>query len=233
MFMNDKLIADTAEKKNALEEFIYNYRSQVEGELGEYLVPAQRQQFLDNCRQTEDWLYQDGADSTKAVYTSKLAELQKIVQPALDLQKEAEERPRAAEALMMVVKQYLDQATSNDERFEHIPADEKKKVADECLAKQHWLETELAKAQGLKKSEKPAISSAQIKKERESLVMFCSKIMSKPKPQPKKEESPKPTAMETDSAASDKDSSAPAPMETEETRAPLEQGAKPMETEVD
>jgi heat shock protein 4 len=75
MAASDRLVIDTAEKKNTLEEYVYNTRSKLHDEWAEYVLEAERESFSAELNNMEDWLYGDGEDVAKSVYIEKLNEL--------------------------------------------------------------------------------------------------------------------------------------------------------------
>ncbi len=62
--------------------------------------------------ETEDWLYGEGEDSTKSIYVSKLADLQKLGDPITKRYREEEERPAALESLRSTIREYIDLAAT-------------------------------------------------------------------------------------------------------------------------
>ncbi|CCD24241.1 adenyl-nucleotide exchange factor SSE2 NDAI_0C05820 [Naumovozyma dairenensis CBS 421] len=75
MFAQDKLVAETEDRKNALEEYIYTLRSKLEGDYSEFASDEEKEKLTDMLMKTEDWLYDEGDDSTKAKYIAKYEEL--------------------------------------------------------------------------------------------------------------------------------------------------------------
>jgi len=75
MIASDRLVLDTAEKRNALEEYVYESRSKIEMAWSEFVNDADKETFLRRLTDMEDWLYGEGEDATKSVYISKLEEL--------------------------------------------------------------------------------------------------------------------------------------------------------------
>lgn len=84
MIASDKLIIDTEERRNALEEFVYNFRSKIYEQYAEYVDEAQREKLSAILTETEDWLYGDGENATKSVYIAKLEEIQAMEQEIRD-----------------------------------------------------------------------------------------------------------------------------------------------------
>jgi heat shock 70kDa protein 4 len=99
MYAADRLVIDTADRRNALEEYVYETRSKLEMAWSEYVVDSERAAFYKTLNETEDWLYGEGEDATKSVYVEKLAELTKIGDPIAVRAQQAEERPYAEKAL--------------------------------------------------------------------------------------------------------------------------------------
>lgn len=71
----DKLVADTEDRKNALEEYIYELRGKLEEQYKDFASDAEKEKLTALLLKTEDWLYDDGYDSTKAKYIAKYEEL--------------------------------------------------------------------------------------------------------------------------------------------------------------
>ncbi|KAI9225962.1 MAG: heat shock protein 70 family, partial [Piptocephalis tieghemiana] len=185
MAAEDKLVADTEERKNALEEYVYEMRDRVETIYKDFVDEATGASFLDQLRSTEDWLYEDGEDASKSIYVSKLNELRAIGDPIVSRAKEAEGREEAIKALRSSIDIYTAQATDmGDSKYDHIPVEEKQKVAERCGSTLKWLEEKVAEQEAKPAHEDPILRVAELKKERQDLVMFASGIMSKPKPAP-------------------------------------------------
>lgn len=71
----DKLVAETEDRKNALEEYIYTLRAKLDDEYSDFASDAEKKKLKNALATTEDWLYDDGEDSTKAKYIAKYEEL--------------------------------------------------------------------------------------------------------------------------------------------------------------
>ncbi|CAH6719333.1 heat shock protein homolog Sse1p [[Candida] jaroonii] len=78
MVMEDKLVADTEDRKNALEEYIYELRGKLEEQYKDFASDDEKSRLGDLLMKAEDWLYDDGYDSTKAKYIAKYEELASI-----------------------------------------------------------------------------------------------------------------------------------------------------------
>lgn len=76
----------------------------------------------------QDWLYDEGEDETKSVYTQKLQDLLRLGSPIEQREKEDKARPAAAEALVATAKHYLAIAGGTEAKYAHISQEDKDKV---------------------------------------------------------------------------------------------------------
>ncbi|KAH8698391.1 Hsp70 chaperone Hsp88 [Talaromyces proteolyticus] len=83
MTMEDKLVADTDEKKNELESYIYELRDKVETTYAEFSSEEEKEKLRAKLTEAEDWLYEEGEDTTKAIYVSKMEEIRFIAGPII------------------------------------------------------------------------------------------------------------------------------------------------------
>jgi heat shock 70kDa protein 4 len=181
------------DRKNALEEYIYDMRSKLEDRYAAYVTPAEKEKLMTLCSQAEDWLYsEEGEDATKSAYTSQLDALKAIGDPIAFRYTEHSELPKAASLLREAINQFYTQATSGDERYSHIDPKEIESVIEKVANTQKWLDDAMAKQAEKPKSVAPVVTTAEIKRKREELVYFATPIMSKPKPKPVVTETPPP-----------------------------------------
>ncbi|KAK5827527.1 heat shock protein 70 family [Linnemannia elongata] len=191
MIASDKLVVDTEMAKNALEEYIYDTRSKVNGGIyKDYINPADKEKFINDLNDAENWLYDEGDEATKSVYAAKLAELQVVGGPVIQRYREADARPTAARELREAINQLMSQATSSEEKYAHIPEAEKNSIVEKCSKAQTWIENKEERQSMMKKYEVPAITSAEIRKMRDDIVYFATPILNKPKPKPVVVEAP-------------------------------------------
>ncbi|KAK6828146.1 hypothetical protein PG987_011487 [Apiospora arundinis] len=81
MAMEDKLVADTEEKKNELEAYIYEMRNKLDEQYAELANDDEKDKIRAKLTETEDWLYEDGEDATKAIYVAKMDEIRAMAGP--------------------------------------------------------------------------------------------------------------------------------------------------------
>ncbi|KAF4769544.1 hypothetical protein HAV15_011843 [Penicillium sp. str.  len=96
MYMEDKLVAETDEKKNELEASIYELRDKIDGVYAEFSSEEEKEKLKSKLMDTEDWLYEDGEDTTKSVYVAKMDDIRFIAGPIIQRYKEKVEAERDA-----------------------------------------------------------------------------------------------------------------------------------------
>ncbi|KAJ2042097.1 adenyl-nucleotide exchange factor sse1, partial [Coemansia sp. S16] len=204
MHTADLLVGATEVAKNSLEEYIYEARAKVEGDYAPFIEAADQKQFLSNLMEAEDWLYDEGDDTTKDAYVEKLAGLKSLGEPAAERYREDKERPKAARALRDAIAQWADRATSQEERYAHITSEERQRIIDRIEKVQEWLDEKLDKQSQKAKWDAPIIFANEIAKQCEDLGYFATPIMNRPKPEPKPEEvTPAPESASATPAAAD------------------------------
>ncbi|KAM0438855.1 hypothetical protein ACHAPT_001616 [Fusarium lateritium] len=96
MVMEDKLVADTEEKKNELEAYIYDLRAKLDEQYADFSSEEEKQAIKAKLEATEDWLYDEGDDTTKGVYISKIDEIRAMAGPIVQRHFEKVEAERQA-----------------------------------------------------------------------------------------------------------------------------------------
>lgn len=96
MAMEDKLVADTEEKKNELETYIYDLRNKLDDQYSEFASDEEKEKIKAKLEATEDWLYDEGDDTTKAVYVAKIDEIRALAGPIVQRHFEKVEADRQA-----------------------------------------------------------------------------------------------------------------------------------------
>jgi heat shock protein 4 len=81
MAASDRLAVETADRKNAVEAYVYDMRNKINETLSAFATEADKEAFEKLLNATEDWLYGEGEDATKSVYVKKLEELQALGNP--------------------------------------------------------------------------------------------------------------------------------------------------------
>ncbi|KAF9814079.1 hypothetical protein IEO21_05319 [Rhodonia placenta] len=189
MHAADKLVLDTEDRKNALEEYVYDTRARLDERYASYVQLQEKERLLVALQEAEDWLYtEEGEDATKSAYVERLDALKKLGDPITFRHREAEERSRVVSQLRETINTYMAQATSGEERFAHIDEKEKQKIVEKCATVQKWLEDQIARQSERPKDVDPVLTSADVMKKREEIIYLATPILTKPKPKPPKVE---------------------------------------------
>lgn len=182
MALQDRVMEETKDKKNAVEAYVYDMRNKLYDKYQEFVTEPEKEQFIARLQEVEDWLYEDGEDETKGVYIAKLEELKKQGDPIEQRYKEYMERGSVVDQLVYCINSYREAAMSSDPKFEHIDLTEKQKVLNECVEAEAWLREKKQQQDALPKYATPVLLSAEVRRKAEALDRFCRPIMTKPKP---------------------------------------------------
>ncbi|KAL2234747.1 heat shock 70 kDa protein 14 [Sesamum indicum] len=203
MALQDRVMEETKDKKNAVEAYVYDMRNKLHDKYHEFVKESEREQFIARLQEVEDWLYEDGEDETKGVYIAKLQELKKQGDPIEERYKEHSERGSVIDQLIYCINSYREAAMSSDPKFDHIDMAEKQKVLNECVEAEAWLREKKQHQDSLPKHETPVLLSADVRKKAEAVDRFCRPIMMKPKPaKPATPEAPSPASSQGGDAQS-------------------------------
>jgi len=194
MVASDRLAIETAEKKNAVESYIYDMRNKISGPLASFATEQTIATFNSMLEEAENWLYGEGEDVTKSVYVSKLNQLMAIGDPIVKRKYEYDHRFEEVASLRSAIEQFRMAASSADPKYDHIDAEDKKKILSECQNIESWLNQNLTKQDTLPKHVEPVITIADIQKKKADLEKLANPILNKPKPKPKEEPKPVPEA---------------------------------------
>ncbi|XP_007666695.2 heat shock protein 105 kDa isoform X4 [Ornithorhynchus anatinus] len=191
MIMQDKLEKERNDAKNAVEEYVYEFRDKLSGPYEKFVGEQDLQSFLRLLTETEDWLYEEGEDQAKQAYVDKLDELTKLGTPIKIRCQEAEERPRAFEELGQRLQHYAKIAgdyRNKDEKYIHVDATEMKKVEKSVNEMMEWMNNALNAQAKQSLAQDPVVRASEIKAKVKELSSVCEPIVTQPKP---KVESPK------------------------------------------
>ncbi|PWZ17282.1 hypothetical protein Zm00014a_023565 [Zea mays] len=165
----DKLVEWTKDRKNALESYVYDTRNKLSERYRSFATDSEREQISVNLQQTEDWLYEEGDDETEAVYSSKLEELKKLVDPIENRCKDDEVRAEAMRDLLKCIVDHRNAAKS-------LSTPERDAVDNECNKAEQWLREGSQLQESLPKNVDPVLWSCEIKRKEEELDTFCRNI---------------------------------------------------------
>lgn len=75
MAQRDEMEKRRLDKRNELEEYVYELRQKLEGELKEYAERSERDGLFEVLAKFKKWLDEQGRDEEKEVFDTKLEEL--------------------------------------------------------------------------------------------------------------------------------------------------------------
>ncbi|BGP02542.1 Heat shock protein-like protein SSE1 [Rhodotorula toruloides] len=190
MHASDKLVIETEDRKNALEEFVYEVRDRLESSWKKYSSEEDKEKLRQLASQAEDWLYsEEGEDATKSAYVERLDGLKVIADPIALRYREQDDRPRAAAQLRELLNEYQAKVDSGD--LSHLPEDKLQKVVETVANTQAWVSNKLASQAEKMPYEKLSITSAEMLARREAIFNELQPMVTIPKPKAKTEEAPK------------------------------------------
>ncbi|XP_071409174.1 heat shock protein 105 kDa isoform X2 [Pithys albifrons albifrons] len=191
MIMQDKLEKERNDAKNAVEEYVYEFRDKLSGPYEKFVCEKDLQGFSALLTETEGWLYEEGEDEAKQVYIEKLEDLKKLGTPIEMRYQEAEERPKLLEELGHRLQYYATIAgefRNKDEKYIHIDEMEMMKV-EKCVGEVvEWMNNAVSAQAKKSLDQDPAVHSSEIKAKLQELNNVCEPVVTQPKP---KVDSPK------------------------------------------
>ena len=240
MAYEDRLIVETADKRNELEAYIYSMRDKLDGALKPYATSAERDTFKSAISAAEEWLYGDeGFDSTKQAYTRKIDELRLLGDPIERRVSEAENRPAAIDGMKKQIEHCKTFCAKYGDEYEHITEEERDAVRKATGAAEDWMYDTISKQGDLPQHADPVLTCEAIKAKRQELHGKAQPVMSKPRPAPAPAPAPEPVNTATPPpAGEDTADSKGAPAEAAEGKtaddagaaaADKDGGAEPME----
>ncbi|XP_045248791.1 heat shock 70 kDa protein 4L isoform X3 [Macaca fascicularis] len=185
MIMQDKLEKERNDAKNAVEEYVYDFRDRLGTVYEKFITPEDMNKLSVILEDTENWLYEDGEDQPKQVYVDKLQELKKYGQPIQMKYMEHEERPKALNDLgkkIQLVMKVIEAYRNKDERYDHLDPAEMEKVEKYISDAMSWLNSKMNAQNKLSLTQDPVVKVSEIVAKSKELDNFCNPIIYKPKP---------------------------------------------------
>ncbi|KAJ6807113.1 heat shock 70 kDa protein 16-like [Iris pallida] len=166
----DKVMEQTKDKKNALEAYVYEVRNKLFERYRSFASESEKEGITVNLQETEEWLYDDGDDETESVYTSKLEDLKKLVDPI-------ENRYRDEEVRVQATRELLKCIVDHRMAVKAVATYERDAVINECNKAEQWLRDKSQQQDSLPKNTDPVLRSHEIKKRTEALNTTCRNIL--------------------------------------------------------
>uniref|UniRef100_A0A7N8Y1W7 Heat shock protein 4 like n=1 Tax=Mastacembelus armatus TaxID=205130 RepID=A0A7N8Y1W7_9TELE len=165
MIIQDKLVKEVNDAKNAVEEYVYDLRDKLCGIYENYVTQEDSNRLTLMLEDTENWLYEDGEEQPKQVYEEKLDALKRLGQPIQDRHREHEDRPRAFEELgkkMQLYMKFVDSYKQKDERYLHLTAEEMSTVEKCVNESMGWMNSKINAQSKLAITQDPIVKVADI-----------------------------------------------------------------------
>ncbi|GAX78376.1 hypothetical protein CEUSTIGMA_g5818.t1 [Chlamydomonas eustigma] len=178
----DNLQEETNVKKNALEAYLYSLRNKMYDSLSPYIKESEKDALVCTLQEVEDWLYDEGEDTTKSVYISKLEELKKIGNPIESRYNEDLQRGPAANTLRQAAEAYLAFSKQDSANQPQINVADRQMVAKEAEAVLKWISEKEALQSSQEKWMEPVLLTNDILKKKDTLDRVCKTISTKPVP---------------------------------------------------
>ncbi|KAI3438271.1 hypothetical protein D9Q98_000706 [Chlorella vulgaris] len=191
-----RIQGETNDAKNALEAYIYGLRNRLSDALAPHIREEAKAALLEKLEALENWLYEEGEDEVKSVYTAKLADVRQLGDPVEARAANVAALPAAAASLRRACQSYL--AALGESRTAHLEEADKDAVAGECQAALDWLNEKEGLQKKVAKYDDPMLLAADVEKKEGTVRRVCEPILSKPPPAPKKEEAAAAEDMDTD-----------------------------------
>lgn len=201
MIAEDKQEKERVDARNALEEYVYDLRAKLseEDQLSTFVTEIDKEALCRTLDETENWLYEEGEDCQRQIYSERLTRLKSQGEPIKERRVEFEGRGHALDdlsAALQLAKKGVDlirASSGKDDKYSHLTEEEVKKVEKAVHEKWTWLEEKRVLLASTPRTQQPPVTVAQIRGEKLTLDSIVLPILNKPKPkiEPPKEEKPK------------------------------------------
>ena len=188
MANEDRIIIETSDRRNELESYVYAMRDKLDGNLKDFVTNSEKIQFQESIQNAENWLYEDGFDSTKSLYIKKLDELKAHGNPIERRKWENEHRGENCDGIQKQIDFCKNFATQDTEATAHITPEEKGQVMAKAEEVEKWLHEMKDKQAELNLYNDPVLTCELIQAKSKDLQSSTRSVITKPKPVPKKEE---------------------------------------------
>uniref|UniRef100_A0A8C4F3Z4 Heat shock protein 4 like n=1 Tax=Dicentrarchus labrax TaxID=13489 RepID=A0A8C4F3Z4_DICLA len=174
MIIQDKLVKESNDAKNAVEEYVYDLRDKLCGIYEKYITEDDSNRLSLMLEDTENWLYEDGEDQPKQVYEEKLDALKRLGQPIQDRHREHEDRPRAFEELGKKLQLYMKWMQGCLYEMSSV-----EKCVSESMG---WMNSKMNAQSKLGITQDPIVKVADIIAKIQELEDVCNPVINRPKP---------------------------------------------------
>lgn len=188
MIGNDQKETERIDAKNALEEFVYDMRNKLQGGPFErYVVEAEREKIVSQLNDLENWLYEDGEDCERDIYTSRLQALHQKTDPIKLRASDYEQGPAAFDELknsIAIARLAVAEFRKGVPKYDHLTETEFINISETADKAQSWLDANLPKfTQSPRTADSPVQISA-VRQEVQTLNSCVSSVINRAKPKP-------------------------------------------------
>lgn len=229
----DRVRAQTAKAKNAVEAFVYDTRDKIfTDEVVAMSTEEEREALSASLSAAGEWLDDEGFDTTKDVYQDKLKELQTQADKIMNRVRESTARPQAIEDCLAVFNLTRAIAENITAKFE-VSDEERDNLIKKVDETEEWLNGTIAEQAKLAPTQNPAVMSSEINKKCQDIQFRVRVLLKRPirRPKPKiKIEKPDPevekTPKESEKPAAEAEVPPSTETETPEPTEPVDSGTK-------
>ncbi|XP_053973467.1 97 kDa heat shock protein isoform X2 [Hylaeus anthracinus] len=200
MIAEDRQEKERVDARNALEEYVYDLRAKLseEDQLATFITEADKEALCRILDETENWLYEEGEDCQRQVYSERLTRLQSQGEPIKERRMEFEGRNHVMDELkgslmgVNMVVEGIKASNGKDDKYSHLTEEDVKKVEKAVQDKWQWLEEKRSLLGSTPRTQQPPVTVAQIRAEKQAFDNIVLPILNKPKPkvEASKEEKP-------------------------------------------
>ncbi|XP_065200691.1 heat shock 70 kDa protein 4-like [Planococcus citri] len=188
MISTDRQERDRIDARNALVEYVYELRGQLSSsdELGTFVPDKERKKLCEQLDEIETWVYEEGDDCKRQVYSDKLKSLQDYVEPIKKREFEFEVQPQLLEefcSTLQLTQKAVDQYNAGIKSYSHLEKNEVQRVQESTNSALRWIEDIRNKLNVASRHQNLHITADQIKTEKNKFEQEVTKVFQKPKPQ--------------------------------------------------
>lgn len=195
MVAADRQEKERIDVRNSLEEYIYDMRGRIsnEDDLAPYIVDTDRENISKQLEDLEIWLYEEGEDCIKNIYTEKLDMLKSVGEPIKRRKVEYTTFPSVKDQAVQLISRAendIDAFHKGSELFNHLDTAEVDKLSETLSNAKKWLEEKAAQVISTPLYIDIPIKLDEFVREKHSVEENVYKVLYKPKPAPKVEPPP-------------------------------------------
>ncbi|KAK4472025.1 hypothetical protein MN116_005400 [Schistosoma mekongi] len=187
LICQDKLERERVNAKNAVEEYVYEMRSKLQGPLNPFASSAESESLLQLLDTTEEWLYGDGECSKRQVYVEKLAELKDKGDPIVHRANEHLNRPLAVENFnrsLVRIRKVLDSIAAGEPTYDHLTQEQVNQLENMIVQYETWLNQQMMHQNPRPQHADPVVKVTDIISQQQAMESVCHPIINIPKPTP-------------------------------------------------